>query len=223
MTWLSARTAVFLGLPFAAVTACGGGSGSSPAATGTSPSSASSDSSTSAPPTTGPLASYSSQGSTYTVRAVTPVGTTAQITSPYLTATDSAPAGQQIATVTIEVTNTLKDRPEPLAIATVGDIDFSFAVPSKDSAGLPDQWQGDCNVSPAPTTASHGFCVDVATRVQSTTPSLVDQAEPQIPPGDTVTMRLYSSAFPKSLALDKLQLIYIEPFDGTQTHIPLTR
>jgi hypothetical protein len=212
---------VSLALVIAALSACGGSSGSSPTATHTTPAGASSDATTSAA-AGGPSVDFTSQDTSYSARVSSTVGTAVQIDSPYLTAPDSAPAGQHFATVTIEVTNKLPDRSVPLGIATVGDIDFSFAVPSKDSAGLPSVWQGDCNVSPAPTTAAHGLCVDLATRVQSTTPSLVDQAEPQIPPGGTVTMKLYSSEIPESLDLGKLQLIYIDPIDGTQTHIPFT-
>jgi len=231
--------AVALALPVAVLAACGGGSTpttSGPTTSGPTTGAPTTSAPTASAPTTstagattgsasasGQSVSLMTQGYAYSVEAVSGVGTTVQVDSPYLVSAASAPAGQEMATVTISLTNAMADRAVPLQIATSGDIDFSFAVPSEDSAGLSESewWQGDCTVMPAPTTAARGLCVDLATRVQSTDPDHVDELEPEIPAGGTVTMHLYSSPFPTSLSLTSLELIYSDPIDGTQTLIPL--
>jgi hypothetical protein len=121
--------------------------------------------------------------------------------------------------VTMALTNAMSDRAVTLPIATDGDIDFSFAVPLANSKGLSVYWDGNCNSAPVP--SGGGLCYDAATRVATTTPSHVDELEPKIPAGGTVTMNLYSSAIPTSLAIDKLQLVFLQPETGKQILIPI--
>ena len=222
MTGLPLRRVVQLVLPVLALTACGDSSGpgatadTTPAASTAGPPTSSSPAATAS----GPVVSFSSQGYNYTIQAVSAVGSAVQIDSPYRTSPAIAPAGQRYATVTMALTNAMSDRAVPLNIATVGDIDFSFAVAFRDSAGLPSIWQGNCKEGLG--SVRPGLCVDLATRVQSTSPSHVHDVTSQIPAGGTVTMKLYSSEIPTSLSLDKLQFEYMDSITGDETKIPLT-
>ncbi|WP_415855744.1 hypothetical protein [Sinomonas sp. G460-2] len=210
-----------------ALTGCGGGSGNPsppPAGTPNAESHPPQSTSTSSPPsasgTRGPSTKVTVGGFPYLIGPASARAAT-QLDTGWGSSHVVAPPGQELVTVSVQITNPAQDRTEPLKPNGVvladpqggGQSYFLLEVPQPDAPAFGTSFPCTSTVT-FTGGAPADYCEADTNDVASTDPAYQFDLDPQIPPGGSVTVLLYVyTPVPTSAPLDKVHVVVASCFD----------